>query len=165
MTSGTAVRRCLVGVWLASMAVDVVCSLLPRLELPGAMWNADKLYHGAAYAWLGGLAVLAVPGRTAGRLAALSMIVLGALLEWGQSFVPGRTASLGDAAANAVGVLLGLWLATRWKGGKTPRRGESFPPDPLNGGGDGVPSPSQSVIKRIPKGEALWPPEAFFPPK
>jgi len=120
MTSGTAVRRCLVGVWLASMAVDVVCSLLPRLELPGAMWNADKLYHGAAYAWLGGLAVLAVPGRTAGRLAALSMIVLGALLEWGQSFVPGRTASLGDAAANAVGVLLGLWLATRWKGGKTP---------------------------------------------
>lgn len=114
MIAKTTLRRALLGVWLVSIAVDVSCSLLPRLELPGAAWNADKLYHCAAYAWLGGLAVLAVPGRRRGRLAALAMILLGALLEWGQSFVPGRMASLGDAAANTVGVLLGMWLATRW---------------------------------------------------
>ena len=40
----------------------------------------------------------------------LCMIPLGGLVEWGQSFVPGRTASMGDAVANALGVFLGIWL-------------------------------------------------------
>lgn len=93
------------------MAVDSYCSLLPDLELPGDFVNVDKLYRGATYAWLGGLAVLSFAGKTAGRVAAGSMIALGGLLEVGQSFVPGRTASLGDATANAIGVIAGVALA------------------------------------------------------
>lgn len=107
-------RRLAMVVWLGSIAVDIHASLMPDLKLPGAAWNSDKFCHFATYAWLGGLALVAVPGRRAGRLAAVAMIVLGAALEWGQSFVPPRTASVGDALANAAGVLLGVWLVERW---------------------------------------------------
>jgi len=127
--AGKGARRLLLAVWLTSIAVDAYCSLLPGLQLPGAFWNVDKLYHCAAYAWLGGLAVLTMPGRGSGRIAAASMIVLGGLLEWGQSFVPGRTASFGDAAANAAGVVLGLWLAgLLGKKGMPPAAGGEHPP-------------------------------------
>ena len=107
--------------------------LLPRLELPGNFWNVDKAYHFATYAWLGGLAVLSLRGKKKGLLAAAGMVVLGALLEWGQSFVPGRDASLGDATANALGVLLGVWCAAWLRKHAVGVRGESFPPDPLKG--------------------------------
>ena len=42
----------------------------------------------------------------------------GLLDEWHQTLVPGRDASLGDAVADALGVLLGftvfMWLAARY---------------------------------------------------
>ena len=50
------------------------------------------------------------------RLAALlGSVLLGALLEWGQSFVPGRDMSLIDGIVNAFGVLLGA-LFFRFRG-------------------------------------------------
>jgi len=42
---------------------------------------------------------------------ALVAIPMGAVLELGQHFVPGRTPELGDAAANSLGVLAGLVVA------------------------------------------------------
>ena len=104
-------RRAMLAVWLLSVAGTVYVSLLPHLELPVDFWNADKLYHMFTYAWLGALPLFAFMGRGHARLAALSMIVLGILLEWGQASVPGRSASLGDATANTIGVFMGLWLA------------------------------------------------------
>jgi VanZ family protein len=104
-------RRILLAGWLASMAVVAYLSLLPGIELPVTFWNADKFYHFLAYGWLGALPPLAFAGRERGRAAAYAMVILGALLEWGQSFVPGRAASAGDAVANALGVFLGIWLA------------------------------------------------------
>ena len=39
------VRAILVAGWVFSLAVVVYLSLQPGIELPGAFWNADKLYH------------------------------------------------------------------------------------------------------------------------
>ncbi len=111
MIQATTKRRAFLTLWLASVAATVYVSLLPRLELPVDFWNADKLYHMAAYAWLGGLPLWAFASGNRARAAAYCMIPLGGLLEWGQSFVPGRTASMLDAVANALGVFVGLWLA------------------------------------------------------
>lgn len=114
MTEKPFFRRIVLAVWIASIAVTVWVSLLPRLELPIDFWNADKLYHGLTYAWLGALPLWAFATGDRARLASYLMILLGALLEWGQSFVPGRSASMGDAVANALGVFVGMWVAERF---------------------------------------------------
>ncbi|WP_300160213.1 VanZ family protein [Solidesulfovibrio sp.] len=104
-------RRVMLALWIVSVAGTCWASLTPRLELPVDFWNADKLYHTLTYAWLGGLPLWAFATGGRARAAAYCMIPLGGLLEWGQSFVPGRTASMGDAVANALGVFLGIWIA------------------------------------------------------
>ncbi|WP_428566066.1 MAG: VanZ family protein [Solidesulfovibrio sp. DCME] len=104
-------RRVMLAVWIVSVAATVWLSLTPRLELPLDFWNADKLYHGLTYAWLGALPLWAFARGDRARAAAYLMIILGGLLEWGQSFVPGRSASMGDAVANALGVFVGIWLS------------------------------------------------------
>jgi VanZ family protein len=106
-------RRAVLAVWIVSVAATVWVSLTPHLELPVDFWNADKLYHGLTYAWLGALPLWAFATGDRARAASYLMIVLGALLEWGQSFVPGRSASMGDAVANALGVFVGIWLSER----------------------------------------------------
>ena len=78
-------------------------SLLPAIELPVKFWNADKVYHLIGYGWLGFLPLFAFARGETARNAAYLMIPLGGLLEWGQSFVPGRAASMMDAVFNAVG--------------------------------------------------------------
>ena len=111
MTETPLFRKAVLAVWLVSVAATVYVSLLPRLELPIDFWNADKLYHAGTYAWLGALPLWAFARGERARAAAYCMILLGCLLEWGQSFVPGRTASIGDAVANAFGVFVGIWLS------------------------------------------------------
>lgn len=111
MTETPLFRRAVMAVWLVSVALTVYLSLRDQIELPVDFWNADKLYHGLAYAWLGGLPLWAFASGERGRAAAYCMIPLGGILEWGQSFLPARSASMGDAVANALGVFVGLWLS------------------------------------------------------
>jgi len=61
------------------------------------------------------LALLSFGSRTAQSLALLSAVGLGALLEWGQSFVPSREMSLIDQIVNTLGVLSGA-LFFRYQG-------------------------------------------------
>lgn len=81
----------------------------------GWQWLAidDKIVHFCLYTVMG--AALAYPRRQGVRAAHVVMIGLGALYgaldEWHQSFVPGRDPSLGDWAADVVGVLIGYWMA------------------------------------------------------
>ncbi len=99
--------------WCISILIVIYYSLVPQVEFPVDFWNADKAYHCAAYGWL---AILPMMGFTVRRLAisaALSMIILGILLEVGQYFIPGRSFSLLDIAANTIGVLLGIFLGDR----------------------------------------------------
>ena len=114
MTETPFFRRIILALWIVSVVATCWVSLTPRLELPVNFWNADKFYHGLTYAWLGGLPLWAFSTGDRARAAAYLMIPLGGLLEWGQSFVPGRTASMGDAVANALGVFVGIWVAERF---------------------------------------------------
>jgi len=96
--------------WGVSICAVVFLSLLPRVELPVDFWNADKLYHCAAYGWLALLAVMGFADRRTALCVALSMILLGLLLEVGQYFIPGRMFSVLDILANMLGVILGIFL-------------------------------------------------------
>lgn len=111
MTDKPLFRWAVMAVWLLSVAGTIFYSLRDQVELPMEFWNADKLFHALAYAWLGGLPLWAFARDDRARVAAYCMIPLGGLLEWGQSFLPSRSASMGDAVANAVGVFVGLWLS------------------------------------------------------
>jgi len=85
----------------------------PKLQawetsIPFPGWN-DKPLHFPGYL---GLAFPAVPGfPRRGIRVALSMILLGVLLEFAQLSVAGRTADLKDALADAAGVLAGIAAA------------------------------------------------------
>jgi VanZ family protein len=127
--------------WLAAVAFVVAMSLRPEPEMPMPFDEADKLYHFAGYAVLAFLPFLAFRGWAA-LCAASSMIVLGAALELGQSFVPGRSASLADIAANTAGVLLGIVWPRYW-----PRRFASR--EPAGTGRDDYPDFALFVLEMI----------------
>ncbi|WPL15769.1 putative integral membrane protein [Thiorhodovibrio winogradskyi] len=93
--------------WLLVILV-VVLSVLPTSVPPG-FDGGDKLQHLLAYAVLGFFFAVLYPRHQ--RLALLGLILLGALLEWVQGLLPVRVASLPDWLADALGVLLGIWLA------------------------------------------------------
>jgi VanZ family protein len=87
-----------------------------RLNLDVPLPSADKLAHGAAYGLLGFLLAfgffkllrLTLKTKLAGVI--LTGVVLGILDEIHQIFVPGRSPDPLDAAADAVGVVLGFLL-------------------------------------------------------
>jgi len=99
--------------WGVSICAVILLSLVPRVELPVDFWNADKVYHFAAYAWLALLPVIGFADRRTALCAAFTMIILGALLEAVQYFVPGRMFSVLDILANTLGVILGIVLGRR----------------------------------------------------
>ncbi|HEX5726497.1 MAG TPA: VanZ family protein [Longimicrobiaceae bacterium] len=91
--------------WLSSRPT------VPGPDLPGL----DKLAHFAAYALLG--ALLSHGARRSG-VAAPWIVGAGWLYalsdEVHQGFVPGRSPEAADWLADAVGVLFGIFVHTRW---------------------------------------------------
>jgi len=98
-------------------AVLFFLSAQSGLDVPPLFFQGeDKVVHAALYAVLG--ALLARGGRaSASPPPPWVLVVLGVLYgasdEWHQSFVPGRDPSLGDWAADTVGLLLGYWITSR----------------------------------------------------
>ncbi|HQZ39300.1 MAG TPA: VanZ family protein [Vicinamibacterales bacterium] len=117
------------GLWApvaAYMALLFVLSAQPGDAGPGPfpVWLAeapDWLQHGIAYA---GLGLVTLRATAAGRwrgvgcaaLAAAWLIATtyGALDEFHQSFVPGRTPDIRDLTADGVGAALALGAAWAW---------------------------------------------------
>lgn len=89
--------------------------------LPGGIWlarenvthwqHADKLVHAGMFAVLGGLATSAWRGRLWRVRWWWTLLVLGAVTEGLQFWVPGRSPNVGDVVADAVGLLLGAALS------------------------------------------------------
>jgi hypothetical protein len=125
----------LVTAFVVMLGVTLVALLLPAQELLRLkMWvvrwwpwmldlsrandapGADKWVHGGLFAVLGLLGALAWRGMRARPALLLSLVFLGALTEWLQAYVPGRSVSAADWLADSFGALLGLgvgWLWTR----------------------------------------------------
>jgi len=88
----------------------------PLPFVPSSILDHDKLLHGALYGVLGALLMGATAGfgLAAGRAFALALLLAsayGASDEFHQSFVPGRTADVGDWVADTAGAALGASLA------------------------------------------------------
>lgn len=104
------------GAWLALWALGwiacVVLSLGP--PVPGAALlfpHADKLNHALAYAALAWWAMGCFATTAGRRRALLSLLVLGAAMEWAQGALTSDRQRDGlDLVANAVGVGLGTAL-------------------------------------------------------
>jgi VanZ family protein len=99
-------------VLLAYWTAIFVGTHLPAASIPNISLS-DKLLHFVAYSGLAFLLAWAIPFRQgkAGIHAAVVLIVVTAYAcidEYSQQFVAGRTASLGDVAADVCGCVFGL---------------------------------------------------------
>lgn len=108
-------------VWVA---VILVGTSWPELTLGADTAGLDKVAHFSAYAILAALSLRATRSpRSWPVLCAVvaSIATLGAVDEWHQSFIPGRSMSLPDWFADTAGALVGT-LAVRYLPVLTPRR-------------------------------------------
>lgn len=116
--------RVLAALWMVSLLTVVALSLAPGLG-PPSRFGFDKVVHFAAYGWLALLGGLAVAAPRQWRLSwplfswplwpllVAGLLGMAVLSEAAQGLIDSRQARLGDAAANLLGVLSGLWLARR----------------------------------------------------
>jgi VanZ family protein len=80
--------------------------------------DLDKLAHGLAFGILGALLRWGVGGvreraRTVNVWCGIVAMGYGAMDEVHQMFVAGRTPSIGDWIADAIGAVIGVWLVDR----------------------------------------------------
>lgn len=102
--------------WQAALAVllaTVLWLALTPQPPAGASLGWDKANHAAAFATLALVATRAF--GQAWRAIALGLLAYGGLIEVLQSFTPTRQAEWADLLADAVGIAIGLVLATRWR--------------------------------------------------
>jgi VanZ family protein len=93
-------------------AFIISVSLMPSPGGPsGGYW--DKVGHFLAYASFGLLVWYTFRTRIGRYGAATAGVFLGGVLEVAQYYVPGRSASYADAAANTLGVVVGVLVAMR----------------------------------------------------
>lgn len=98
------------GAWVLGWALCIALSLMPAVDLPGPA-HSDKLGHFLAYFLLTAWAVWTFRTRRAHLLAALSLVALGAAMEFAQANLTRvRLGDLRDALANTLGVAVGLSL-------------------------------------------------------
>ena len=79
----------------------------------------DKLAHLVVFAALAVVMCLAIGLRGLAMMwfGFFCTLLVGIVDEWHQIYLPGRTSSFGDVAADAVGAALGAWAAWRGTGG------------------------------------------------
>jgi VanZ family protein len=104
--------RSLYVLWILSIILVITGSLLPAtspvIRAVGRLPVSQKVLHFCAYTWLALLALLAIRRRSLALLVALSIILLGVALEFGQKLAPGRGFEVRDMFINGAGVLTGM---------------------------------------------------------
>ncbi len=92
--------------WLASTIAVIFLSLKPGFG-PSEEYNLDKIVHCGVYASLAFMCFLFTKNKKLLFILCLLLIGMGGMVEYLQSFVPERNASMGDFFANSIGVLIG----------------------------------------------------------
>lgn len=110
--------RLWLGIWIFGWTLAIVLSLLRPPPIGLDLPESDKIGHLLAYATLSAWAVMLFATRRGWLLAALALVALGVGLEFAQGALTDyRLRDPRDAAANTIGVLLGLGVAmTRMQG-------------------------------------------------
>ena len=94
---------------------DVVRTIPVRLTLPGRSMEfmVGKVGHLLEYALLGALLLAATWGRLKNRVLGVMLIgvMVAAIDETRQYFVPGREAAVRDVVIDAVGLMIGIVIA------------------------------------------------------
>lgn len=93
------------------VAAIVVLSLIPGDRPPSInLHHYDKIAHALSYAAL--MAWFAIGAlETLWRKIGFFVFLLGCVMECCQALIPYRTASLGDIAANSLGIVIGVFVA------------------------------------------------------
>lgn len=92
--------------WCALVFITVL-AFLPGNYAPDTGFS-DKLDHAAAFAVLLLLACTAYPGKN--TVISASLLLYGIFIEVVQYFIPGRSCSVYDLAADMTGIAAGLFL-------------------------------------------------------
>jgi VanZ family protein len=104
-------RRLALGAFTTGVIVVAILLLLPSELLPETdIW--DKLEHAGVFAGLTAIGLLAFPDGGGRWRLAFGLIAFGSTCEVLQIFIPGREAAVGDAVANALGVLSAVGLSS-----------------------------------------------------
>lgn len=103
------IRRFSQIIFVVLILLSLLLSLSPASTSVPMLWN-DKLIHFTSYFVL--IMMFDFSWNSSKYLVMKSALVLiySALIEYGQSFIPGRDMSLGDLAANALGICLFILL-------------------------------------------------------
>lgn len=96
--------------WFAAVVLMAWASLTPSLA-PPSEHHFDKDVHVLVYFALSVAPLLVLKRPRSAFVLATVLVTVGLLVEVGQSHVPGRVGSAGDALANAAGVLGGWAFA------------------------------------------------------
>lgn len=135
----------------AVLWVAVLFALSELQEIPEALEPLagvnDKVVHALLYALLGGAMAWgrhSGPLRPPHGLLLVAGYVYGALDEWHQSFVPGRTPSVGDWVADVVGVTVGYAVLHLLLS----RSAHASPPEPPEPDPSRSDAPARSTPKR-----------------
>lgn len=96
--------------WICAVAVALL-SVLPGEDIPGVFVFWDKAQHSLAFLVLALLGCWAYPGRVLNLF--LGLLMFGAGIEVGQSFLSWRNGDVFDFVADALGVLVVVVLQTR----------------------------------------------------
>jgi VanZ family protein len=143
-TAGRSIQRLLFGkrarrLWAGLLTLLVGFTLFKALSPPDptvVTLGWDKGEHLAAFAVLAGVGVIVLHGVAGGRRwLAAGLLLLGALIEVAQLYVPGRSSDWQDLLADAGGIAIGMTigtLLTRRLERRKARRDASPAPAPLS---------------------------------
>ena len=102
-----------VAFWLTFILL-LYLTLSPKIASPIEMRNIDKLYHVIAFAGFTFIYAVAFSKTILFKIA-LNSIYLGITIELLQIIIPGRGFSFGDMIADFVGVIVGIYLISRFR--------------------------------------------------
>lgn len=89
-------------------------SLIPATNTVPLLWN-DKLVHCLSYFLLMMMLDFSWQSGENMMVKGCLIFVYSSIIEYGQSFVPGRDMSIGDIAANSTGILLFIFIVPALK--------------------------------------------------
>lgn len=94
-------------IFLICTIMVLLGSVLPAFAPPD-QYNIDKIIHGSAYAFLMFLACFYTENKKARLAFFMFLILLGGGIEIAQTYIPPRSGTIGDFAADFIGTIVGV---------------------------------------------------------